>query len=279
VSRQLSSAVDELSRGTQEQASGLEETSASLGEITAMVRQNADSARQARQLATGSRETAERGGGVVRAAVASMQDIKGASGRITEVVTVIDELAFQTNLLALNAAVEAARAGEQGRGFAVVAAEVRSLAQRSAKAAGEVGSLIEDSVRKVRDGSALVEQSGGQLGEIVTAVKRVRNIIAEITDGSQQQSVGIDQVNAAINRINQVTQQNAAQTEELAATAEALASQARDLHGLVARFKLAGAAPGRERLDTAVFHDAPGQAARDERPAEWRAATASAARS
>ena len=179
ASRQLSDSVEQLSLGAQEQASGLEETAASLEELTGTVKQNADSARQARQAAATSRETAEQGGQVVRAAVGSMQELKGASGRIAEIVTLIDEIAFQTNLLALNAAVEAARAGEQGRGFAVVASEVRGLAQRSASAAREIKSLIQDSVQKVHDGSALVEQSGRQLEEIVASAKRVTDIVSE----------------------------------------------------------------------------------------------------
>ena len=242
ASRQLSDAVDQLSNGAQEHASGLEETAASLEELTGTVKQNADSARQARQAAAISRQTAEQGGQVVRAAVGSMQELKGASGKIAEIVTLIDAIAFQTNLLALNAAVEAARAGEQGRGFAVVAAEVRSLAQRSATAAREIKTLIQDSVQKVHDGSALVEQSGGQLEAIVASATRVTDIVAEIAAASHQQSAGIDQVNAAVSRMDQVTQGNAARTEELATTAEALALQARSLHELAARFKVAGGA-------------------------------------
>jgi methyl-accepting chemotaxis protein len=242
ASRQLSDAVDQLSHGAQEQASGLEETAASLEELTGTVKQNADSARLAREAATTSRQTAEHGGRIVRAAVGSMQELKGASGKIAEIVTLIDAIAFQTNLLALNAAVEAARAGEQGRGFAVVAAEVRGLAQRSANAAREVKTLIQDSVRKVHDGSNLVEQSGGQLEEIVASAKRVTDIVSEIAAASLQQSAGIDQVNAAVSRMDQVTQGSAARTEELAATAESLALQARQLNELAGRFRVAGGA-------------------------------------
>jgi methyl-accepting chemotaxis protein len=172
-----------------------------------------------------------------------MQELKSASGRIAEIVTLIDEIAFQTNLLALNAAVEAARAGEQGRGFAVVASEVRGLAQRSASAAREIKALIQDSVQKVHDGSVLVEQSGRQLEDIVASAKRVTDIVSEIASASQEQSVGIDQVNTAVSRMDQVTQGSAARTEELVATAESLASQARELNALSVRFKVAAVPP------------------------------------
>jgi methyl-accepting chemotaxis protein len=239
ASQQLSGAAVQLSRGSQEQASSLEETAASLEEITGTVKQNADNARQANQLALGSRDTAEKGGQVVTAAVAAMGEINKSSKQIADIITVIDEIAFQTNLLALNAAVEAARAGEQGRGFAVVAAEVRSLAQRSAGAAKEIKGLIQDSVGKVQDGSELVNRSGQTLQEIVTSVKRVTDIIAEISAASLEQSSGIDQVNKAVGQMDQITQSNAAQTEELSSMAQALAVQSQQLQSLVGRFKLA----------------------------------------
>jgi methyl-accepting chemotaxis protein len=242
ASRQLSAAATQLSAGAQEQASSLEETAASLEEITGTVKQNADSARQASQLALASRETAEEGGQVVTAAVNAMHDINNASRKIADIITLIDELAFQTNLLALNAAVEAARAGEQGRGFAVVAAEVRSLAQRSAAAASEIKTLIQDSLRKVDDGSTLVTQSGQALEEIVASVKRVTDHTAEIAAASEEQSRGIDQVNRAVVQMEQVTQANAAQTDEVASTAHALAAQASQLQTLVGRFRLQNAA-------------------------------------
>ncbi|MGH7263534.1 MAG: methyl-accepting chemotaxis protein [Candidatus Rokuibacteriota bacterium] len=238
AAQQLSSASEYLSTGAQEQASSLEETAASLEEITGTVKQNADNARQANQLATGSRDTAQSGRQVVSAAMAAMAEITQSSRRIAEIITVIDEIAFQTNLLALNAAVEAARAGEQGRGFAVVATEVRSLAQRSAAAAREIKALIRDSVAKVEDGSTLVTRSGQTLEEIVASVKRVTDIIAEITAASQEQSQGIDQVNKAVGQMDQVVQQNASQTEELSTTAQTLARQAQQLQRLVWRFKL-----------------------------------------
>jgi methyl-accepting chemotaxis protein len=239
ASQQLSAAGEQLASGAQEQASSLEETAASLEEITGTVKQNADNAKQANQLAVGSRTTAEKGGQVVTSAVGAMTEINRSSKKIADIITTIDEIAFQTNLLALNAAVEAARAGEQGRGFAVVAAEVRNLAQRSATAAKEIKGLIQDSVQKVEAGSALVNQSGQTLEEIVTSVKRVTDIIAEITAASQEQSTGIDQVNKAVTQMDQVTQSNAAQTEELSSTAQSMAAQAEELQALVGRFKVA----------------------------------------
>ena len=242
ASHQLSGAATQLSAGAQQHASSLEETAASLEEITGTVKQNADNARHANQLAQGARDTAEAGGRVLARAVTAMEEISRSSHKISEIITVIDEIAFQTNLLALNAAVEAARAGEQGRGFAVVASEVRGLAQRSAGAAREIKGLIRESVQKVEDGSTLVGQSGQALDEIVRSVKRVTDIIAEIAAASQEQSQGIDQVNKAVGQMDQVVQSNAAQTEELSSTARLLAGQAADLQGLVGRFKLGAAA-------------------------------------
>jgi methyl-accepting chemotaxis protein len=238
ASQQLSAAGEQLSSGAQEQASSLEETAASLEEITGTVKQNADNARQANQLAAGSRDTAEKGGQVVSEAVVAMGEINKSSKKIADIITTIDEIAFQTNLLALNAAVEAARAGEQGRGFAVVAAEVRSLAQRSATAAKEIKGLIQDSVQKVQDGSELVNKSGQTLNEIVSSVKKVTDIIGEIAAASQEQSSGIDQVNKAVGQMDQVVQSNAAQTEELSSTAQSLSAQAEELQALVGRFKV-----------------------------------------
>jgi len=243
ASEQLSAASGQVASGAQEQASSLEETAASLEELTGTVRQNADNARQASQLAIGAREKAEKGGQVVTAAVGAMQEITTASKKIADIVTVIDEIAFQTNLLALNAAVEAARAGEQGRGFAVVATEVRTLAQRSAAAAKEIKGLIQDSVDKVHDGSELVNRSGQMLGEIVTGVKQVTDIVSEIAVASEEQSRGIEQVNRAVTLMDQVVQSNAAQTEELSSTAQNLTSQARELQELVRRFRVAEEAP------------------------------------
>jgi methyl-accepting chemotaxis protein len=238
TSQQLSSASEQLASGAQEQASSQEETSSSLVEVSATVKQNAENAQQARQLAETSREAAEKGGTVVHEAVVAMGEINASSKRIADIITAIDEIAFQTNLLALNAAVEAARAGEQGRGFAVVASEVRNLAQRSASAAKEIKGLIQDSVRKVETGSDLVNRSGHTLNEIVTSVKRVTDIVAEIAAASQEQATGIEQVSRAMAQMDQVTQNNSAQTEELSSTAEELSSTAEQLQALTAQFEL-----------------------------------------
>jgi len=228
----------DLSQRTEEQASALEETASSMEELTATVRQNADNAQAANQLAINASGVAVRGGEVINRVVLTMESITGSSKKISDIIGVIDGIAFQTNILALNAAVEAARAGEQGRGFAVVATEVRSLAQRSAAAAKEIKALIEDSVGKVQDGSRLVEEAGRTTQEIVTSIKRVTDIMAEISAASKEQSSGIEQVNIAITQMDDVTQQNAALVEEAAAAAESLEDQARQMVGVVARFKL-----------------------------------------
>jgi methyl-accepting chemotaxis protein len=237
-STQLAGSVDELSRGAQEQAASLEETAASLEEVAATVKQNADNAQHAAQLAASSRDVAERGGTIVGSAIAAMQEITRSSKKIAEIITTIDEIAFQTNILALNAAVEAARAGEQGRGFAVVAAEVRDLAQRSAAAAKEIKSLIHDSVGKVEQGAQFVTSSGDALGQIVTSVKRVTDMINEIAAASREQDTAIDQVNKAVSQMDQTTQSAASQSEELATMADALATQAEEMQSIVARFKV-----------------------------------------
>ena len=228
----------DLSQRTEEQASALEETASSMEELTSTVKQNADNAQQANQLAINASGVAVKGGEVINRVVLTMESITGSSKKISDIIGVIDGIAFQTNILALNAAVEAARAGEQGRGFAVVAAEVRSLAQRSAAAAKEIKTLIEDSVGKVQDGSRLVEEAGRTTQEIVTSIKRVTDIMAEISAASLEQSSGIEQVNIAITQMDDVTQQNAALVEEAAAAAESLEDQARHMVEMVARFKL-----------------------------------------
>ncbi len=219
----------DLSNRTEQQASSLEETASSMEEITGTVRQTADNARQANQLSASSRELAEKGSEVVGSAVSAMSEINASSRKISDIIGVIDEIAFQTNLLALNAAVEAARAGEHGRGFAVVASEVRNLAQRSAGAAKEIKTLINDSVQKVEEGSRLVDESGQMLTDITGSTKKVSDIIAEIAAASQEQSIGIEQVNKAVTQMDQGTQQNAALVEEAAAASESMDEQSRGL--------------------------------------------------
>jgi methyl-accepting chemotaxis protein len=235
---QITKGNEDLAQRTSEQASALEETSASMEEMTSTVKQNADNAKQANQLAVAARDTADKGGSVTKKAVDAMGEINKSSKKIADIITVIDEIAFQTNLLALNAAVEAARAGEHGRGFAVVAAEVRNLAQRSATAAKEIKGLINESIQRVNDGSELVNQSGKTLEEIVTSVKRVTDIIAEITAASQEQASGIDQVNKAIMSMDETTQQNAALVEETTSASQSLKVQATELRQRVLRFKV-----------------------------------------
>jgi len=227
---------EDLSQRTSEQASALEQTSASMEEMTSTVKQNADNAKQANQLAIAARDTADKGGSVTKKAVEAMGEINKSSKKIADIITVIDEIAFQTNLLALNAAVEAARAGEHGRGFAVVAAEVRNLAQRSATAAKEIKGLINESIQRVTDGSELVNQSGKTLEEIVNSVKRVTDIIAEITAASQEQASGIDQVNKAIMQMDETTQQNAALVEETTSASQSMKEQTKELMRQVSAF-------------------------------------------
>lgn len=239
ASEQITKGNEDLSQRTSEQASALEETAASMEEMTSTVKQNADNAKQADQLAIAARETADKGGAVTQRAVEAMGEINKSSKKIADIITVIDEIAFQTNLLALNAAVEAARAGEHGRGFAVVAAEVRNLAQRSATAAKEIKGLINESIQRVSDGSELVNQSGKTLDEIVSSVKRVSDIIAEISAASQEQANGLDEVNKAIMSMDESTQQNAALVEETTSAAQSMKGQARDLMEQVETFKFA----------------------------------------
>lgn len=245
ASQEIASGNTDLSQRTEEQASSLEETAASMEELTATVKQNADNAKQANQLSQNASAVAQKGGSVVQQVVGTMSSINESSRKIVDIISVIDGIAFQTNILALNAAVEAARAGEQGRGFAVVATEVRNLAQRSAAAAKEIKLLIDDSVGKVGEGSKLVAQAGETMEEIVNAVKRVTDIMSEISAASVEQSQGIEQVNQAITQMDEVTQQNAALVEEAAAAAESLEEEAQSLTRSVSLFKMDNAPQAR----------------------------------
>ncbi|WP_295999622.1 methyl-accepting chemotaxis protein [Rugamonas sp.] len=262
----------DLSARTEQQASSLEETAASMEQLTSAVKQNADSARQANQLALSASEIAQKGGLVVSQVVDTMGSINASARKIVDIIGVIDGIAFQTNILALNAAVEAARAGEQGRGFAVVASEVRNLAQRSAAAAKEIKTLIGNSVEQVGNGSKLVEQAGATMEDVVVSVRRVTDIMGEITAAGREQSAGIEQVNVAIAQMDAVTQQNAALVEEATAASQSMQDQASALAQLVTVFQLAepahGVARGRAadaplRLALASSHTARGIAADD----------------
>ena len=238
ASGEIASGNLDLSSRTEQQAGSLEETASAMEQLTSTVKQNADNARQANQMAESASEVAVQGGSVVGEVVQTMGSINESSRKIVDIISVIDSIAFQTNILALNAAVEAARAGEQGRGFAVVASEVRSLAQRSAGAAKEIKALIDDSVSKVDAGSKLVEQAGSTMTEVVASVRRVTDIVGEISAASSEQSTGIEEVNRAITQMDETTQQNAALVEQAAAAAGSLQEQAAALAGLVSRFQL-----------------------------------------
>ena len=261
ASAQIAQGNQDLSGRTEQQASALQETAATMEELGSTVSHNTDSAKQASQLAQGASAVAARGGEVVGQVVTTMQGINDSSRKIGDIITVIDSIAFQTNILALNAAVEAARAGEQGRGFAVVASEVRSLAQRSAEAAKEIKSLISRSVEQVEQGTTLVDQAGKTMDEIVSAIRRVTDIVTEISSASVEQSAGLQQVGEAVGHMDRATQQNAALVEESAAAAESLRGQAQQLVQVVAVFKLAGHA----RLDSS-FSARAAPPAREHRP-------------
>jgi methyl-accepting chemotaxis protein len=237
-SAQIATGNADLSQRTEEQASNLQQTAASMEQMNATVKNSADTARQASQLATSASSVAEKGGSVVGQVVATMEDITASSKKIADIIGVIDGIAFQTNILALNAAVEAARAGEQGRGFAVVASEVRSLAQRSAGAAKEIKALISASVEKVETGSKLVGDAGSTMTDIVTQVRRVADLMGELSAAAVEQTAGIGQVSTAVGQLDQVTQQNAALVEESAAAADSLKQQAAKLSEVVGVFRL-----------------------------------------
>ncbi|WP_323119409.1 methyl-accepting chemotaxis protein [Burkholderia alba] len=237
---EISSGNTDLSQRTEQQAASLQETASSMEQLTGTVRQNAENARQASQLAVNASDIATQGGEVVGQVVVTMQDIATSSSKVVDIIGTIEGIAFQTNILALNAAVEAARAGEQGRGFAVVAGEVRSLAQRSATAAKEIKQLIGDSTDKVQSGSALVERAGATMSEIVQAVRRVTDIMGEISAASEEQSTGIEQVNRAVGQMDAVTQQNAALVEQAAAAAASLEEQTRQLKSVVLAWRVEG---------------------------------------
>ncbi|MFZ6749279.1 methyl-accepting chemotaxis protein [Undibacterium sp. Ren11W] len=256
ASSEIASGNMDLSSRTEAQASSLEQTAASMEEITGTVKQNADNARQANQLAATASEVASKGGAVVAQVVETMGAINTSAKKITDIISVIDGIAFQTNILALNAAVEAARAGEQGRGFAVVASEVRNLAQRSAAAAKEIKTLIDESVENVGIGTKLVDQAGATMNEIVESVRRVTDVMSEISSASHEQTSGIDQINLAITQMDSVTQQNAALVEQAAAAAATLQNQAANLTQVVAIFKLGG------EYQTMAALPAPGKSAK-----------------
>ncbi|HXZ08055.1 MAG TPA: methyl-accepting chemotaxis protein [Paraburkholderia sp.] len=238
ATQQIAAGNGDLSQRTEQQAASLQETAASMEQLTATVKQNADNARQASGLANSASEIATKGNEVVGRVIGTMGQINESSHRISDIIGVIEGIAFQTNILALNAAVEAARAGEEGRGFAVVAGEVRNLAQRSGAAAKEIKQLIVDSVERVNNGSTLVEQAGTTMGEILQAVRRVTDIMGEIAAASEEQSSGISQVGRAVTQMDEVTQQNAALVEQAAAAAASLQDQAARLRETVAAFRV-----------------------------------------
>ncbi|MGF6540588.1 methyl-accepting chemotaxis protein [Paraburkholderia youngii] len=244
--REIAMGNTDLSQRTEQQAASLQETASSMDQLTGTVRQNTENARQASQLAVNASDIATRGGEVVSQVVTTMQEIATSSNKVVDIIGVIEGIAFQTNILALNAAVEAARAGEQGRGFAVVAGEVRSLAQRSASAAKEIKELIGDSADKVKSGSELVGRAGTTMDEIVQAVRRVTDIMGEISAASEEQSSGIEQVNRAVVQMDSVTQQNAALVEQAAAAAASLEDQTRQLQAVLSGWKVAGGTPARQ---------------------------------
>ena len=274
ASAQIAQGNNDLSGRTEQQASALEETAASMEQLSSTVKQNADNAKQANQLAMSASTVAVKGGDLVGQVVDTMKGINDSSKKIADIISVIDGIAFQTNILALNAAVEAARAGEQGRGFAVVASEVRSLAGRSADAAKEIKSLITASVERVEHGTVLVDQAGATMSEIVSSIKRVTDIMGEISAASSEQSAGVAQVGEAITQMDQATQQNAALVEESAAAAESLKGQAQQLVQTVSVFKLAQGGPAYASSPVSVERRGPARAKNVTRPAFGKKAKA-----
>jgi methyl-accepting chemotaxis protein len=277
---EISTSTTDLSQRTEEQAASLEETSASMEQIAATVKKNAENAQQANQFANSTREIADRGGAVVAEAVSAMSRIEESSRKISDIISVIDEIARQTNLLALNAAVEAARAGEAGRGFAVVASEVRSLAQRSSQAAKDIKDLITNSSGQVQEGVELVNKTGASLTEIVDSIKKVAEIVSDIASASGEQATGIDQVTTALNQMDEVTQQNSALVEQNAAAAKALEQQSQGMDERVSFFRIEAAAAGKPPQMAAVAPQRPDPAAtkRQPMPAPKRPAAAPAVR-
>ncbi|WP_341893982.1 methyl-accepting chemotaxis protein [Ferrovibrio terrae] len=270
ASNEISTGSQDLASRTESQAASIEETAASMHEVTMTVKQNADNAQAANQLATVARDTAEKGGSVVQDAVVAVTRIEESAQKISDIIGLIDEIAFQTNLLALNASVEAARAGEAGKGFAVVAQEVRALAQRSANASKDIKALIQASNTQVKTGAALVNQAGGSLTEIVGAIKKVSDIVAEIAAASREQSTGLEQINTAVGSMDEMTQRNGALVEETSASAQSLSSQAQELAELVQRYKIDGqsAEAGSVQRSTSATVTRLPQKSVDKRPAQ-----------
>jgi methyl-accepting chemotaxis protein len=258
ASAQIAQGNQDLAGRTASQASSLEETAASMEEISVQVKHNAESARRVNQLAASASTIAVRGGAVVGRVVQTMKEINDSSRKIADIIGVIDGIAFQTNILALNAAVEAARAGEQGRGFAVVASEVRSLAGRSAQAAKEIKTLINASVERVDAGTTLVDEAGSTMGEVVTSIRQVGELVSSISLASDEQAAGVAQIGEAVGQMEHTTQQNAALVEEMAAAAASLDAQAGDLVQAISVLKLdnqSGVLRPRLRPSLEILHE------------------------